>query len=242
VVAPGYPTYRTQPRSVRIGLIVAGAGLAALIAWRATAGAAHTEHPSSNGVRAIAIDWAGLLALADQHAEPGWQISSAPIERIGYRKGSRHAIEVVPLGPAAVEVEIHTARAFLAMRAAAAAAGVELRLESGFRTAEQQRELYRAWRQGKGHKAARPGKSNHQSGRALDIAVNTMPGALAWLEANAQAFGFHRTVASEPWHWEYVEIPRARALARPTRKHTKPGKAGKPTPRAVRASKPGSRR
>lgn len=155
---------------------------------------------------------------AKRHAEPAWTMASEPIQRTGYRNGRRHVVEVVPLGPTPVEVEVRTARAFLAMRADAADDGVDLRLESGFRTVEQQLALYRAWRKGRGNKAALPGKSNHQSGRALDINVVSNPGALAWLEANAATFGFKRTVKSEPWHWEYVEVELARAATRVSRK------------------------
>jgi hypothetical protein len=153
-------------------------------------------------------------APADEAApDPLWNLGAATVERIGYRKGKRQAVEVVPLGPTEVEVEINTARAFLAMREAAATAGVDLRIESGFRTVEQQRALFLAWRAGHGNKAARPGQSNHQSGRALDIAVHA-PGALAWLETNASSFRFARTVANEPWHWEYEDAPVARGAAK----------------------------
>ena len=124
----------------------------------------------------------------------------------GYHRGKRKRIEVVTLGWA--EVEVRTARAFLAMRAAAAADGIELWVHSGFRTMEQQRWLYDAWKAGWGAKAARPGRSNHQSGLALDLGV-LGPGTYAWLEANARRFGFRRTVPDEPWHWEYTP-PRKR--------------------------------
>lgn len=124
-------------------------------------------------------------------------------------------IEVVALG--AVEVEVSTARAFLSMQTAAAKDGIELRIESGFRTAEEQRDLFIAWRKGRGNKAARPGESNHQSGRALDIAVQR-PGALDWLNANATAFHFTRTVKGEPWHWEFSEVPVARDPAKKIRR------------------------
>jgi hypothetical protein len=137
----------------------------------------------------------------------------APIARIGYRYGRPSVIDVVRLEPGAVEVEVSTARAFLAMQAAAAKDGVDLRIESGFRTAEEQRALFRAWRHGRGNKAARPGQSNHQSGRALDIAVQSR-GAFEWLEANAAPFRFERTVKGEPWHWEYVDAPIARDPAK----------------------------
>lgn len=142
--------------------------------------------------------------------------------RLGYRLGRQQMIEVVPLG--AVEVEVSTARAFLSMQTAAAKDGIELRIESGFRTAEEQRDLFIAWRKGRGNKAARPGQSNHQSGRALDLAVQH-PGALAWLETNATAFHFKRTVKGEPWHWEFVDVPVARDPAKMVR-HKKRGTTG----------------
>lgn len=163
------------------------------------------------------------LPIADEPAQGEPQLP-APFPRMGYRHGRPHLIQVVRLEPNAVEVEISTARAFLRMQAAAAEDGVGLGIESGFRTAEQQRELFRAWRRGHGNKAARPGESNHQSGRALDIAFRNRDG-FAWLEANAAAFRFKRTVKGEPWHWEYVDAPIARD---PTRRVAKLKKLMRP--------------
>jgi hypothetical protein len=169
-----------------------------------------------------------------------WELVSDPLERVGYRDGRRHVFEVVPLGPTGVEVEVGTAHAFLAMRDAAAKACIDLRLESGFRTLEEQRALFRAWRKGVGNKAARPGRSNHQSGRALDISVGSVPGAYEWLAANAASFGFKRTVKNEPWHWEYVDSPIARAVTkRVSRKLTKPAKLVRNATRA--SQRPGTR-
>ena len=131
-----------------------------------------------------------------------------PYAAFGYRQGSRQTIEVVTVGELAVELT--TARAFFAMRDAAALAGISLTIESGFRTHAEQEVLYSEWRRGRGNRAAKPGESNHQSGRALDISVKN-PETYTWLAANASAFGFKRTVASEPWHWEYLNTPRARS-------------------------------
>ncbi len=99
-------------------------------------------------------------------------------------------------------VEVHTATAYQAMRDAARRAGIALRIVSGFRTMEHQQALYRAYRQGHGNLAAQPGTSNHQSGHALDLNTSS-PGVFRWLQRNAQRFGFHRTVSTEPWHWEW---------------------------------------
>jgi hypothetical protein len=146
---------------------------------------------------------------------------------IGYRRGRKTSILVVPIDWG--EIEVRTARAFIAMRDAAAADGVQLWVNSGYRSQEHQQWLYTAWRAGFGNRAARPGYSNHQSGRALDLDLDR-PGALDWLSANARRFGFKRTVKSEPWHWEWngkrakakskVKVkakPRARSRARSSR-------------------------
>jgi LAS superfamily LD-carboxypeptidase LdcB len=125
----------------------------------------------------------------------------------GYRKGKPIRIHVVKIGWA--EVEVKTARAFEKMRAAAERDGITLVIWSGFRSHDRQAALHARWRSGRGNLAARPGYSNHQSGRALDLQV-TDPRVYAWLAAHAKRFGFKRTVRSEPWHWEYVGMPRRR--------------------------------
>ena len=131
-------------------------------------------------------------------------VDMTPRAEVGYRRGRRVAIKVVQLGWA--DVEVATAKAFLAMREAARADGVDLWIRSGFRSMEQQRWLYAAWKAGWGNKAARPGHSNHQSGRALDLYVDD-PATYGWLKQHARRFGFKETVRGEPWHWEYTKPP-----------------------------------
>lgn len=94
-----------------------------------------------------------------------------------------------------------TADAYERMRQAARRDGVRLRVVSGFRTQAEQEVLYRRYRQGRGNLAAKPGFSNHQNGKALDLNTRDS-GVLRWLNRNASRFGFRRTVPSEPWHWE----------------------------------------
>lgn len=96
------------------------------------------------------------------------------------------------------------AAAFQRMSTEARAEGVSLRVTSGYRSRREQRWLYDRYRKGLGPKAARPGRSNHQRGLALDLVVGdvTTP-TYDWLASNACRFGFRRTVQSEPWHWEY---------------------------------------
>ena len=137
----------------------------------------------------------------------------APRRVMGYRKGRPRAIEVITIGWA--EVEVRTAQQFLRMREAAAADGVELIIRSGYRSHERQAWLYQAWRAGYGNRAARPGYSRHQDGRALDLELYD-PTVHPWLKKHARRFGFKATVAREPWHWELVRVPKQpRAKLRP---------------------------
>ncbi len=120
----------------------------------------------------------------------------------GYRAGSAFPISVVTVDGRPVEIE--TANAYYVMAQAASRAGVEIRIVSGFRTMAEQEHLYYCYTScscNSCNLAARPGRSNHQSGRALDLNTRS-PGVLAWLNAHADAYGFSRTVASEVWHWE----------------------------------------
>jgi zinc D-Ala-D-Ala carboxypeptidase len=96
------------------------------------------------------------------------------------------------------------AAAFEQMYAEAREAGLWLWVISGHRSWAAQKYLYRLYRKGLGPRAARPGRSNHQRGTAVDISVrNTTTLTYEWLATHACRFGFRRTVSSEPWHWEY---------------------------------------
>lgn len=100
-----------------------------------------------------------------------------------------------------------TAQAFQAMAAEAARAGVNLRINSAYRSdAEQARLFADAVRKYGSESAASkwvapPGKSNHRTGKALDI--DTSSGEHAWLSRNAPRFGFRQPMSWEPWHWEF---------------------------------------
>jgi D-alanyl-D-alanine carboxypeptidase len=96
------------------------------------------------------------------------------------------------------------AAAFQRMSTAARGEGISLWVTSGYRSRAEQRWLYDRYRKGLGPQAARPGRSNHQRGLALDLVVGdlTTP-TYEWLAGNACRFSFKRTVRSEPWHWEY---------------------------------------
>jgi hypothetical protein len=107
-----------------------------------------------------------------------------------------------------------TAGVFNSMKAAAAQAGVGLRINSGFRTQAEQQYFYNCYKTkscNNGNLAAAPGYSNHQNGIALDINIPNQ-NTYNWLSRNASRFGFVRTVASETWHWEYRPGTRCNAI------------------------------
>lgn len=95
----------------------------------------------------------------------------------------------------------------------AAEFGVNLTINSSYRTYEQQEALYDPT----SDTAAPPGCSNHGTGLAIDIGggVQTFGSAqYDWLKVNAEAYGWvHPPFAEpagrnpEPWHWQSVQAP-----------------------------------
>lgn len=130
-------------------------------------------------------------------------VTCAERQDTGYRNGSAFSITVVTADGKPIERD--TANAYAVMQTAAAQAGVNLVVVSGFRTMAEQQTLYACFVNcncNSCNRAARPGTSNHQSGHALDLNTSA-PGVLNWLNANGARFGFSRTVPSEAWHWEW---------------------------------------
>lgn len=117
------------------------------------------------------------------------------------------------------ELEPEAAAAWKAMKADAAAAGVELWLVSAYRSVTYQARLIRAkLERGQSLEQilavnAPPGFSEHHTGRAVDI--NSLETdfeyslAYQWLVSNAGRFDFHLSYPRnnrlgyqfEPWHW-----------------------------------------
>jgi hypothetical protein len=158
------------------------------------------------------LPWVSAAALgARLHRDLGL----VPEAQEGRNNGRPLVLAVVPIqapyvlytGPLAplVRAEVATAQAFFTMAAAARREGVFLQVTSGFRTDQQQRELYNLYRRGHGPLAAKPGSSNHQSGHALDLETR-LPRVRRWLQHHAFRYGFRRTVSSERWHYEYWGI------------------------------------
>jgi LAS superfamily LD-carboxypeptidase LdcB len=110
---------------------------------------------------------------------------------------------LTPIGIGGHRLYAPAAQAFMSMRAAAAAEGIDVGITDSYRTYEQQVDL--AARKGlysEGGYAAVPGTSKHGWGMAIDIDVDAA--GQAWMRANAGRFGFVENVPREPWHWEFI--------------------------------------
>jgi zinc D-Ala-D-Ala carboxypeptidase len=87
----------------------------------------------------------------------------------------------------------------------AAGDGVELVVDSGWRSRAYQEHLFQeaVLKYGSDQQAARwvatPGTSAHVSGDAVDIGPS---GAAAWLSAHGAAHGLCQIYGNEPWHYE----------------------------------------
>jgi hypothetical protein len=90
------------------------------------------------------------------------------------------------------------AAAFDRLAASAAHAGLDLVVNSAYRSDAEQAQLFAQhpdprW-------VAPPGKSLHRCGTELDLGP---PGAYSWLAAHAPRFGFVRRYSWEAWHFGY---------------------------------------
>lgn len=121
-----------------------------------------------------------------------------------YVNGRRTTINVAPVGNGEV-MRSDAAAAFNNMRREAVRDGITISARSGFRTNDEQAELYRRYRNGTGNLAARPGYSNHQGGISVDVrnAGTTTTPEFRWMRDNASRFGFVNDVRGEPWHWTF---------------------------------------
>lgn len=134
--------------------------------------------------------------------------------------------------PSNPEIRLRNAAAerFEAMREAARRDGHNLVSLSGFRTLEEQEYLFFGIKAERGQDvqtraevSAPPGFSEHHTGYAVDVGDASQPGTnlnadfgetevFAWLEENANGFGFELSflpdnpqgVVFEPWHWRFV--------------------------------------
>lgn len=172
--------------------------------------------------------WYFIWRITETEVDPAFRPPEKPMNLspgqtvTGYRKGKPVQVTLMPVGNGQF-LRTDVAKAWLAMQAAARAAGHNLTSVSGFRTMEAQTAMYNE-RMMPGDKpnemakklgiAAKPGYSNHQDGTAIDIGNvgGYSSSAYAWLKANAVQYGFVDDVRNEYWHWHYV-LPESTALA-----------------------------
>jgi len=137
-------------------------------------------------------------------------------------------------GSSGERMEVETYAAFKEMFAAAQAAGHQLYVTSGYRGYEEQEEVFASYvaEGGEDHAlkyAAKPGYSEHQTGRAIDVFT---PGetttsfanssVAVWLAEHAYEYGFILRYPEgkedltgynyEPWHYRYVGREAAREI------------------------------
>jgi len=88
------------------------------------------------------------------------------------------------------------------LQALIAAQGSGITPFSGFRSIERQRQLFEASDKS-GHMVARPGHSQHNFGRAVDLRFAD-DAARSFAHANAAKYGLNFPMSYEPWHVEPI--------------------------------------
>jgi D-alanyl-D-alanine carboxypeptidase len=155
----------------------------------------------------------GLLGYHSLAASASW--AASPREtRQGEGHGSLDAADgVVPEGttvldddvPGVANLDPELLRALRRAARGAARDGVELRVNSGWRSRRYQDRLFReaVARYGSREKAARwvaaPGTAAHESGDAVDIGPSS---AAIWLSEQAATYGLWQPYANERWHYQ----------------------------------------
>jgi len=184
------------------GLLFAGAGL--FVLYRILQ-ASKTEGGAGEGDEAQERPSTGPCSrIEDQLSTPA---GCGTVSVDAYLKGEQARVKIGEIpGFSGFYLQTSPVNAFAAfsrMRQAIQASGISVKINSAFRTMAKQKELYTKYLTGRGNLAAKPGRSNHQYGVALDLDVKNNPKLLSWLRANAGSYGFWQAVPSENWHWEY---------------------------------------
>ena len=200
---------RTTTRRIRIrwirvaGLLVVLAALAAALGHQLAASSSST---AASPIDVLHSGHRGALGEADGAAPDG-----APVRE--HRRAPGEADGAVPDGTTVLDDEIPgvanlDSDLLGALRQAAADAsddGVELFVDSGWRSSEYQEGLLReaVLKYGSEKEAARwvasPDTSAHVSGDAVDIGPS---GAAAWLSEHGAWYGLCQIYSNEPWHYE----------------------------------------
>lgn len=145
-------------------------------------------------------------------------------------RGKNVDVELVSIDERGHELEVGAAAAWKQMCWAAEVDGLTLKARTAFRSFEYQRLLRQAYEAYQQYLAAvkawedsgkvepeparvpwaalanPPGTSTHEIGNAVDIEGTAQVGSPldVWLRANAEKFGWRRTVPSENWHYNWI--------------------------------------
>ncbi|WP_144711784.1 M15 family metallopeptidase [Curtobacterium pusillum] len=126
------------------------------------------------------------------------------------RIGTSATIDELAGTPAVANLDADLRRAVVRATEAAAADGVEVRINSGWRSTRYQRTLLDAAVQEHGslEEARRwvntPERSTHVLGRAVDVGPVD---AAAWMQEHGSDFGLCQTYENESWHFELSTTP-----------------------------------
>ncbi len=218
----------------------------------------------SRGFRRLATGAAGailgFLGLALVFPQPLRRLlGPAPVAGLNVRAGLDGRLlghlpyaevkpsELVAITPG-IELQRDAADALVAMRAAAAADGVDLVVLSGYRAIALQKHLFFAVKSARNQTAserarvsAPPGFSEHATGFAIDLGDGSQPGtnlsqsfeqtaAFSWLKANGARYQFvlsfpqgnSQGVSYEPWHWRYEGSTEALQVFEPAHRLSRP--------------------
>jgi len=162
-----------------------------------------------------------LSGLVSQRSSDGRLLGHFPYPELP----AEQLIQVAP----GLKAHRDAAGPLLEMQREAAAAGVDLRVLSGFRGVAMQKHLFFDVKSERNQSAAErakvsapPGFSEHSTGLAFDLGDGSRPGtnlkqafettpAFAWLERHANRHHFrlsfpkgnNQGVSYEPWHWRF---------------------------------------
>lgn len=185
---------RVLPRGTRV-IVTSESGANAWVAVKLgdSEGFAHTDYLMDDDDGGMDDDVASgdaqCSAGSEKAYEGGSSIGTMQLMKIGSRRAT-----------------YKTGHAFLQLRDKMKERGVTISINSGFRTQSEQQYFYNCYRNGNcnnGNLAAAPGYSNHQNGRALDLAISNHTKFRQVLSELGLTSKWKNTVASERWHWEY---------------------------------------
>jgi D-alanyl-D-alanine carboxypeptidase len=146
-------------------------------------------------------------AVADQAKSDQAAADQAAADQAAADQAAINKAKAAQPAPGAGALEPHLSQAFSRARTAALAAGLDLQINSGFRSAAEQQRLYDAAiaKYGSPEKARHwvlpPAESDHVKGLAIDVGS---PAAAAWLEKHGVRFGLCRRYLNEWWHFELL--------------------------------------